>query len=742
MKKIVLSVAVVFLFMQCSAQHVRLDYNNQLAGKAFSFCPTDTLLIIQNVLINRGNAIQLQVRGSKLKGKIAKLENSETVSFDLVKSFKNKPSSTDKLFISDDQSVSYSFSASPVAIVEKVASGNLPYTGIAYWDALAIFSFIQSPSYNADSLLHIINLYSSKNYTSLAACKSGNEFLKLALEDFNPQKHRNPDSDNQKNNELKDSFSLQSSGAASILGSLSGLDVTQYVQAFADFLRDRIKEELTIAYIDEFKKKIKNIKEFEYMLPNTINVFNTGDVFSVPTMGATYKTAFAEDMANLPENFERMVFSYEKYKDYRGREDFILYMAAYHAIKMSAERYHPADILRFIDTKYGYKVNDTATNKIRVALSLLNVLSKNLKNVDDNTWIDKAKVSVLNPFVVNVFLGLIYEQNRELFEKKFNVEGIQQSLRALLKSQSAERIFQFVSLANNIEQRINEYKEMIKEPGSAAEKREAVIAFFISNADDFFNLFDFGGNVISDYSNTPEFYRYKEIVKSTIEVAKGVKTNNIGQVGVNIIALIKQITEKTNDDATIQQLTQYISFITDMVNAESSEKIKQVLQTYAAPPRSYRAIRQSSRTVSLASFPGVYVGYESHSPSTSQQKGQGVFGITAPIGVSVGWGNNQKDATSFALFLSMVDIGAALTYRWSNDSTDLPQKVTLGQIFSPGLFGIVGLKNSPLAVKFGTQYLPQLRSIKQGNNVVEANAWHFSVALCVDIPVFIFSRKK
>ncbi len=741
MKNFFLAIFPLFLLLQVSAQQVTINYNTLIGSnkKSFKFGIGDTALVITNVLQKRGDSIRMAFRGGAVNGTVKKLTSSERVTFDLVKNFRNKPGTTGKLFTSENSFVEFTFIGDSNAVTIETETTGMLYTGIAYWDALTIFKYIQT-DYNKDSLLSYINNYNATDYATLEECKRRNEFLKIALDEFDPLKRKQPDTDNQKN---AATLKLQSSAAGGILGSLSGLDVTQYVQAFADFLRDRIKEELTLAYIEEFKKKIKSVKEFEYMLPKTINVFNTGDVFSVPSMGATYKSAFAEDMASLPENFERMVFSYEKYKEFRGREDFILYMAAYYSIKMSAEKYHPADILRFIDAKYGFKVTDTAANKVRIALSLLNVLSKNLKSIEGKTWIEKANVSVLNPFVVNVFLGLVYEQNKPLMDVEFMVDSVRKkTVKELLKSQSAERIFQFVTLANNIEERITEYKKLVDKAGTADDKRQTVINFFISNADDFFNLFDFGGSVVSDYSSSPEFYRYKEIVKNTIAVAKGVKTNNIAQVGVNIIALIKQITNKNNDDATVQQLTHYINFITDMVYADSARKIKQVLHNYAAPPRSYRAIRQSSNSVSLASFPGLYAGYESHSASSTNEKGQGVFGITAPIGVSVAFGNSTKDKSSFAVFLSLVDIGAALTYRWSNDSTDLPQKVSLGQIFSPGLFGVVGFKNSPLALKLGTQYLPQLRSIKQGANVTEANAWHFSAALCVDIPVLIFSRKK
>ncbi|RXK83731.1 hypothetical protein [Filimonas effusa] len=168
---------------------------------------------------------------------------------------------------------------------------------------------------------------------------------------------------------------------------------------------------------------------------------------------------------------------------------------------------------------------------------------------------------------------------------------------------------------------------------------------------------------------------------------------------------------------------------------------------FAAPPHSYRTVRKSQRSVTLAAYPGVYVGGEKS--FSDHQSGAASFGVTAPVGFSFNWGRykaskaGDEAMASHSLFVSLVDIGAALSFRWQNDSIDLPRKITLSQIFFPGLFYVHGWKNSPIARKFGFQYAPALRQIKDGQQAVTDNVvvWRISLGLSVDIPVFLLSRK-
>ncbi len=713
---------------------IRVNYDQIIAGKPpLAFTKSDTVLQVFNVHTGEGKNVKLEINASQKSGAIKSVDETESVTFNLKDLFKKR--AEQKGFLRAGQaSVPYTYDASKTTSQggdsAKIKTP-LSYTGIGYWDAITIFEYAKTG--NEDSVREIINAYAKNDYGSLEACEKANDFIRIAYEQYNP-------STKQKQNEIEGAklkailngeMTLESAGA---LGALSGIDVTKYVQAFADFLSDHIKAELTIAFIEKFREKLQNTPEFAYLLPKTIQVLNTGNVFDFQSFGATCKTAFAEDLEQLAENFERMVYSLETYKKFRDTDPLLLSMSTYYAIKMSGEKYHPADILEFIDGKYGY--NGSHAVATRRVVSLLNLLSKNLKSTSSNEWINKKDISVVHPFIVHLFFGLVYEQNKALFDQKIPGASHGKTLKELLQSKASEKILQFVTIASNIESRIASFNDKESQTEGAAGQAD-VLEYFLSNADDLFHLMEFGLSVISAGEPSSGYYKAKGLVQNSIAVAKGIKSNNVGQVSVNTLALIQQVTGKTSTDATIQQLTHYVNFITDMVNADSAPQIKQVLQNYAAPVRSYRVIRGSSRAISLSAFPGIYVGRES--VDRDNTNGSGIFGVTAPIGFAIGWGGAKK--TSFSLFLPLVDIGAALTYRWNTKTDDLPQQVLLGQIFSPGLFGVWGIKNSPLAIKFGTQYLPKLRMIKDGANQIEANTWHTSLSLAVDIPVFIFSQK-
>ncbi|MEO5647619.1 MAG: hypothetical protein ABIQ56_04615 [Chitinophagaceae bacterium] len=111
--------------------------------------------------------------------------------------------------------------------------------------------------------------------------------------------------------------------------------------------------------------------------------------------------------------------------------------------------------------------------------------------------------------------------------------------------------------------------------------------------------------------------------------------------------------------------------------------------------------------------------------------------------MSFNWGDFPGNGWSSSIFVNAIDIGAALSYRWTNDTLDLPQKVTLGQIFSPGAFFVLGFPNLPISAKFGAQYVSQLRTItKNGNVVGEINPWRLGISIAVDIPVFNFYNRS
>ncbi|MBS1511134.1 MAG: hypothetical protein JST86_09850 [Bacteroidetes bacterium] len=636
-------------------------------------------------------------------------------------------------------------------IVGRVNGSNQPdqITGIAFWDADVIYKKLKAadlkplPDENKKIILSIINQYAAKPYTDFNALStSNNYFKKVNAFTAQPGEFLNGPLDSLTKYK-KTAAGVQDAGEQTatksitgILGSLSGIDVTKYVQAFADFLRDRIKEELTVAYINKLKNWLNTYPELQYLLPKTWDVFSNNDIYNAPSMGPVYKAAFSQDLAGLAENFETMVFSMPKYDSLKNNNGFVAFMFAYHYADLNAKGYHPADILHRINNRLGY--TDDTNSTVSYLISTLTMFSDNLVDTTSEGWIKKEHLNLVNKDFMNIFFGLLKEKYQPLFAHqtgKFTLDNLLDNT-----SDAAGKLMDILAVVKTLDKRIQEFSAM-----NAGDKQKNAVGFFANNADAIMDMVETTATLLKlPEKTTAQYQKWKTIIGDAVDVAKALRdttSNGIGNVAINSLAIIAEFIKKDNI-ALFEKITEFTKFISDMAVAKSAADVKTVITKYAAPPHSYLVNRSSKVTFSLASYAGLYLGLERNKAVKNGKFNDNSVGVTAPIGLAVNMGTAKKGSWGF--FLSMVDIGAALSYRWNNDTADIPSKITLGQVFAPGVHVVYGLPNSPLTIKAGYQLAPQLRKIKTDQNTIndQGDVWRLSVGLSVDIPVFVFSFKK
>jgi len=179
-----------------------------------------------------------------------------------------------------------------------------------------------------------------------------------------------------------------------------------------------------------------------------------------------------------------------------------------------------------------------------------------------------------------------------------------------------------------------------------------------------------------------------------------------------------------------------IKGMVDVLSADNAANIKGIIYKYAAPVGSYRVKRQSPFSTSLSAYPGLQTGYER---VLNSDKYGFVTGITAPIGPSLNWGKNKH---SLSLFIPVIDIGAAFSYRWQNEAEGFPADIKWEQILSPGAYLAWGIPKAPIAILAGAQYTPKLRKVTEDGSDLQENALRFGLSATVDIPIFHFYRSK
>ncbi len=214
------------------------------------------------------------------------------------------------------------------------------------------------------------------------------------------------------------------------------------------------------------------------------------------------------------------------------------------------------------------------------------------------------------------------------------------------------------------------------------------------------------------------------------------------------------------------------SFLNDVSLAGDSKQLARVIESYAMPPGSYKRKRNVWYSLDLNAFVGPYAGAELPATTFNQKatgvKGGGVWGLSAPIGISwsrtIGKKTNEETISktghlknkrsgwyvpskhTFSFTLSVIDIGAVVSYRFTNTESVRPQEFKWDQLVSPGIHAGWGIPGTPLVINTGFMFTPQLRRVEditaETPTERQFNTFRFYGGLFFDIPMFNLWEKK
>ncbi len=222
------------------------------------------------------------------------------------------------------------------------------------------------------------------------------------------------------------------------------------------------------------------------------------------------------------------------------------------------------------------------------------------------------------------------------------------------------------------------------------------------------------------------------------------------------------------DRHSVQLVKKLAGFLNDAALAKDSKDLAKAIESYALPPGSYKRKRNSWFSADVTAIAGPYFGFEF--VPEKKQRWEKVYGLSVPIGFSFSKTirrqkfdttisrdcilnpdkiriKNRKivyrTKTTFTALLSIIDIGAVVSYRLQNagDSV-LPQTVKWQQFISPGVHFGYGIPGTPLVLQVGGQYTPLLRRLSAGGGDKEYNAYRAYFGLFYDLPLINMWEKK
>jgi hypothetical protein len=587
-----------------------------------------------------------------------------------------------------------------------------------------------------------------------------------------------------------DKSSVQGGGFSSFISNIGNTDVTTIADGIARFLVKRTKEELNIAFFQHFKDLINKpeFKDAQILFPKTIEKLNAIDqeVYLFENYITTLREAFQQDLSLLLDNMPRVIED-GTFKDYFSAHKNLKYslLLTLFTGKELLNGTHPGKILETFPQEY---INGFDEKNASGAIQTVQLISSSLRaRGGNNYWTSLDTIKLLvdknddKLIAAKFYLGFLYEKSSTIEFKNNNLSGYLNSI--FLNSKKTETdIKAYISFIQEIGIKCHDVESSINEINSK-KPDEASIDVYHRMFNSFSDLTEqinkvgkLPGIKVED-TITNQVAKYLEIFRQTNDLALNVARKNYGSSVVNcynIYLTATGIKEKPTDilsdgdkrkgpnlfivsasdnkvanenaKKTSEFIKKYGNFMANVVAAKTSEEVAQAIESIALPVGSASIKRHSDWNIALNAYVGIFGGYE-HIEGIDDKFKFNTYGITAPIGfaISKGWNWEKSTGWSTSLFLSIIDLGAPVAFRFKDDKTEEIPSIQLKDIVSPGIFLSIGYPKIPVSTNIGWQMGPVLREIDpQYADKASSNYSRLSISFVVDIPILNFytDRKK
>ncbi|MEO6893580.1 MAG: hypothetical protein ABI136_01025 [Ginsengibacter sp.] len=546
----------------------------------------------------------------------------------------------------------------------------------------------------------------------------------------------------------------------------NNLDVTNIADGLAQFLIKRGREELNVAFFNQLKEFLNNPKneECKVLFPETVNLLGKIDSYKYAAFLENLRTAFHTDLDNLIihlnqvidlPKYETLIANHSEIKLVLGTANIVS------ELSQAGKSIKPDSVIKQLAVLPWGSVSKNLEN----SLKFLNLISQSIRAQSDTShqsWVSLSDLNThlfTNIITLRIYFGLLYQQVKSQNITFYSKKGDSIRMDELLAAQK-DNIFRlsgliqnFSLLADEVQNTIGDY-EAKKEKGTLTNDDNYT---YISKA---INIINYGFTVVPTTFKIPDGLnadiindRYIAVARNANELYKNIYTKNYNSAVLNVCEILDSLLPDKKDKKLIPGILKYGNFMASVVKAESPEEVQSAIEASALPAGSSSIKKNSAFNISLNAYIGGYFGRVNSNLNDIDGNNSKV-GVTAPVGVafSLGLGHfkNGSSLGSLSLYGTLIDVGAIAGYRLNNDSTALDQKVTLGDIFTPGGYLVYGiglpfkwLSYVPLSIGYGWQYGSKLYDRKDGKiDISTSSRWRSNWFVAIDIPLANFWTKN
>ena len=237
--------------------------------------------------------------------------------------------------------------------------------------------------------------------------------------------------------------------------------------------------------------------------------------------------------------------------------------------------------------------------------------------------------------------------------------------------------------------------------------------------------------------------------RDAVNLAAALVQADYGAAGLATIDLAKGFVGPGAKTFDAWNIRKHLPLIVELASAQSSQDVAATFDAYAAPLGTYE-IKYKKPFVGISALVGGHLSAE-YLKSEGVEGWNPSFGVFAPVGVHSSF---DCDWTHLGVMLSLLDLGAVTTIRTgpspkgdldgvddmdaadSKPEAKAAPEIGFAQVFSPGVFVVIGLFESPFVLGGGVSFSPELREVTQAGLTEELSTLRVGGFLAVDVPLF------
>jgi hypothetical protein len=554
--------------------------------------------------------------------------------------------------------------------------------------------------------------------------------------------------------EMAAESAIANKSAIGALGAAApGVSVAVLADGVAKFLVKRTKEELTVAFFENFREALAGNEELEILFPATrMILLGIGDqIYNFNAYIDSMREAFISDLKRLHTNLEELLTN-PKLQVLKDSVPIYYVAALFKATEMLVDKASLKEIIAYLGRDAAFQNiaspdEPKAITKVKSAMRLLYLISESVEGdgFDNRLWVAPVQFRNMlkDRLVLDFYLGLVYEKTK-------NTSIGNQKVADTFNPANADEFLMTLNAFIELGEDLHGVTQRI-ETGEY-QKNDSLLYYeyfdyvqvaldLIGTTGKFVSVVDPGDEEFQDKMEQVTF-----VLGRVSSIALDVRRKHYANAIVHAGLLANELILPEKDISC--PLLRYGAFMAAISESRNSDDVASVMETFALPRGSSYIKKHYPFNLSIGSYVGFNAGVETLNKLDGKDKSGLNTGIGAPIGVAFSWGG-KSDAGhspgSYTFYLSVVDIGAFTAFRFTNNDAvnDLPS-LNFSNLFAPGAAFIYGLPKFPGSVGLFTQRGPSLRKVTgDGYDIDETNGWRFGIMASVDIPLFnMFTKGK